>query len=280
MSYIRWLKQFLIKSYSTIKSWNRSLQKKYFIIFITNALKIRMKEKERSVNLNGDKIIIPNNIPWVYILQELFVFDLYKRLHWLDHILDLGWYIWDSWLYLSKYNKKVTVFESDPTVFIFLQKNLSSIDNVDYYNKAVIAKERNIFITKNTLSRWTLLEKDDKNKETIKINTINISNILKENKFDWLKMDIEGWEYEIIEYLLENNIFPFKKGFIELHFTSKEIEKQSKICIDLIEFFCKNKFMFESFDNDWKYISNIDAIHAIKTKALTYSPINIYFETL
>lgn len=51
----------------------------------------------------------------------------------------------------------------------------------------------------------------------IKVESINIIKILSEKNFDWIKMDIEWAEYECLDKMIENDIFNFKKGFIEFH---------------------------------------------------------------
>ncbi|MBP7847636.1 FkbM family methyltransferase [Patescibacteria group bacterium] len=66
--------------------------------------------------------------------------------------------------------------------------------------------------------------------------TITLAQLLKDNTFDALKMDIEGGEYPLLTYMIEQDIFPFTKGFIELHFTPEEHKTQYALFLKFASF--------------------------------------------
>jgi hypothetical protein len=51
----------------------------------------------------------------------------------------------------------------------------------------------------------------------IKTKNINMIELLKKKHFDWFKLDIEWGEYEILQSIIDNKLFNFKKWIIEFH---------------------------------------------------------------
>ncbi len=197
----------------------------YNYFFINKLLKI---EKDCSIIIKGNIFCFPNaNVPYA-VLEEVFAEEVYKNLKGLDLVLDFGSYLGDSSVYLAMHNKRVISYEAHPKNYVYVKKNLKGLNNVKCYNKAVVASN------KKQISFYNSQDYDwggntrklfNKNKK-ITVETEHISKILKENKnADGLKMDIEGSEFEVLEYFIRHQeVFNFRKGYIEFHFSGKNKE--------------------------------------------------------
>lgn len=115
---------------------------RYFKCFIPNT--IFWIKKDISIKIQWHTIIFPNEA-WVqWVLMETFMRDLFKDMHWLVKVLDIWWFIWESSIYLSIYNKEVYTYELSPTNFKYLEKNCFWIKNIQYFNWCVWISEKNI----------------------------------------------------------------------------------------------------------------------------------------
>jgi FkbM family methyltransferase len=91
---------------------------------------------------------------------------------------------------------KVYAFEPDKTNFSYLQKNAAGLKNVILMNKAVSDKTGTI-----TLYQSDLLNVDHKTyatndyTSTTEIECVAIDDIIPEHKVDFIKIDIQGYEY-------------------------------------------------------------------------------------
>lgn len=91
---------------------------------------------------------------------------------------------------------KVYAFEPDKTNYNYLMKNAGHLKNVVFYNKAVSDKTEKI-----TLYHSDLLNVDHKTyatenyTNTTEIDGVAIDDIIPEHKVDFIKIDIQGYEY-------------------------------------------------------------------------------------
>lgn len=222
-----------------------------------------------SIKLGKNRIIIPNSIQVLAILDEIFIRNIYKKIFWCDIVLDLGAYIGETALYLSERNKKVIAFEVANDNFTLIKKNCANKKNIVCIQKAVCgnSKVKNIIFTQDYDYSYNAgTEKDIQDiKKTYSVECDFIWNIIKRYKPDGIKMDIEGAEREILKYLIISRDFQtFKKGIIELHFRNDEDHKTYKT---LIQYLNTNDYHYELFNNDWD-----TSKHDNKTRLL-----NIYF---
>lgn len=116
-----------------------------------------------------------------------------------DVVLDIGANIGFYTKILSALvgkNGKVYAFEPDKTNFSYLQKNAGNLKNVDLINKAVSDKTGTI-----TLYQSDLLNVDHKTYETKdytskeEIESVAMDDIIPNHKVDFIKIDIQGFEY-------------------------------------------------------------------------------------
>ena len=190
--------------------------------------KILQQKSDCILNINGCRIVIPNDIIPFMVLEEIFVYEEYKYLKNLNCILDLGGFLGESAIYFAmNNNKKVIIFEPDPTNFKYLVKNVSQFNNIEYYNFAVVNGEKHcseelIYYKSDEFDYggniYNMYNKTNK----IKVKSIDIDKIINKYDFDGIKMDIEGGEFEILEYFINNkDNFKFYRGYIEIHFEGK-----------------------------------------------------------
>lgn len=106
-----------------------------------------------------------------------------------------------------KYFKKNFDYNLYDKKFIFYEKGLwNEKTNLNFYSsdsKADINSDE--YIISNTISNY------NKSKNSIKIETTTISEIMRENKIEFfflIKLDIEGSELEVINHIYKKNIKP------------------------------------------------------------------------
>lgn len=169
----------------------------------------------------GKKIFFTHGLAFLNNIKELFRSNcyLFNTSNSSPRILDCGAYIGLSIIYFKSIYPaaKITAFEADPGIYNILTKNIASFGLVDVelINKAVWNEETELTFYADNLMTGSLVTKNNDQSNEIKINTTRLINYLSV-KIDFLKLDVEGAEYEIlkdIQYDLHN----VDKIFIEYH---------------------------------------------------------------
>lgn len=215
------------------------------------------------------RIKFPNKI-WVsYVLMEIFIYKVFSKMHWLDRVLDIGGFIWESALYLSEYNKEVECYELSQANFNYLQENCKNKSNIIYHN-AWVTVLYDDYIEYDDASGVdsTVKTKSGTSKYIIKIKNVNILTLLKNKHFDWLKLDIEWWEYEILPSILNNTLFHFKKWIIEFH--DLDISDKLSFLKKFIAYLLENWYTYGLLTNENRKIQ-LSNLHNVKY-------CNVYFE--
>lgn len=194
-----------------------------------NWLKIRRLKyssltKIKTYNLKNRKVYFRNGIELLHSLREIFVCEIYKMRSGDEHpyIIDCGANIGLSILFLKNQfpNSNILAFEPDEYNFKLLQKNTKELQNVTILKKAIW--KENGFIDfhdsgsqSSHISPVTSLKANNvKRIETIRLKDLLIKPI------EFLKIDIEGAEYEVLkdcsqELKMVKNIFIEYHGFFE-----------------------------------------------------------------
>jgi FkbM family methyltransferase len=154
-------------------------------------------------NLSGSKIEFNNGPELLHSLQEIFVDDIYK-IHFntsSPYIIDCGANIGLSVIYLkTQYPQaRIIAFEPDPVNFKFLEKNIrsSKFTDVELRNEAIWKDNSTLeFVSDGTLGSKLVADADNSN--IIKVKATRLKDLL-DQKVDFLKMDIEGAEYEVLK---------------------------------------------------------------------------------
>lgn len=136
---------------------------------------------------------------------------------------------------------KIIAIEADPEIFGCLKKNIliNSINNIIPLNYAVFDKKETVSLYRSTLSSPTNSLEKIPNAQKIDVQANSLDNIFDElnlDKVDWIKIDVEGVEKQVLDgatKIFEKNLK--LKLIIEVH--KKELEP-------IIENFLK-KYNFE-----------------------------------
>ncbi|WP_192350916.1 FkbM family methyltransferase [Algoriphagus sp. Y33] len=138
--------------------------------------------------------------------KELFQDELYKFNPAISEngvILDCGANMGLSVLYFSLHypNHQIIAFEPDETIFEILQENVRNfnLSNVTLHRKAVWTEEAELTFHSDGGMGGTIDHiYQDTNESITKVNAVPLADWLTD-KVDFLKIDIEGAEYEVLE---------------------------------------------------------------------------------
>ena len=169
---------------------------------------------------SGSEIEFNNGPELLHSLQEIFVDDIYKIEFSTPtpFILDCGANIGLSVLYhKQRYpGASVVAFEPDVTNFELLQKNIRAftLQDVELRNEAVWKENTTLeFVSDGTLG--SKLNAEGNGKQVIQVKATRLKDLLN-RKVDFLKMDIEGAEYEVLKDCAQD-LHMVDHLFIEFH---------------------------------------------------------------
>jgi len=184
--------------------------------------KLRNKKRFKTckARVNGWDLTIPDSASFLYSYSEIFVDNIYKFESSVANpkILDLGANIGLSILFFKGLypNSEITGFEPDPNIFEYLKKNIhgNGFEDVKLINKAVWKKDAVLNFHADGADGGYVV--DSKSENLVEVEAVDVRNLLRENKFDYLKMDIEGAEDEVFP-ACKDYLSNFKHIFIEYH---------------------------------------------------------------
>lgn len=169
-------------------------------------------------------------------------------------IIDCGANIGMAVLYFKHLypNARIIAFEPNPHAFRILQKNIqvNKLQNVQAYNLGISSEKGEIDFylaehDKGSL-RGAIIESRG-GKESISIKTEKLSDYLKKDQFDLVKIDVEGAEWGILQDLSATNTFSKTEQFIiEYH---HNVAGQNNLFSDFLR-------PFEQYGFDYKMISS------------------------
>lgn len=197
----------------------------------------------------GYKIHWLNYSTLVWLFLEIFMRNEYKFNPSKNDpkILDLGANIgmatiYFKWLYP---NSKIISFEPDKKHFQVLKDNTldNDLSDVEYYEKAVTNYTGKItFYTDDKASFTMSTKKWRMSKIETVVDCISISEVIKKQAVDLLKMDIEWWELDVLKELdVSWNIKYIKEMIIEYHHNIKGDSMSFADFLDILE---KNWFKY------------------------------------
>ena len=154
---------------------------------------------------------------------EIYQFSTLKK---NPVILDCGANIGISTLYfaLNYPTSSIYAFEPDKTIFDLLNKNINDnkLTNIVAYNDAIWTEDCTLSFS-NKGSEASQI--DMSGLSSTKVNAIKFSNFLsKQEHIDFVKMDIEGAEFEVIMDCA-NQLHKIENLFLEYHGTCDETHK-------------------------------------------------------
>ena len=189
---------------------------------------------------NRYKIIFKDPKAFLYSVKELFVEEIYKFKAQDDtpYILDCGSYICTSILFFkTQYpNAKILAFEPDNSNFELLNNNIKNWDlkDIEIQNAAIWIDNLGVnFIADGNMASKIDESNNTAHNENQKTKSVRLKDLLTE-KIDFLKIDIEGAEYEVLVDC-ESKLSFVENLFIEYHGNYNEMYKLNKILNILIE---------------------------------------------
>jgi len=214
----------LLKCIKLFKNWYVypliyfKLTKKEYVVFETkNGLKIKIR-------VNSTDLMA---LTHVWIIQEYYKENFTIKSN--DTIIDVGAHIGLFALFASQFCKKGKIFCFEPIKenYELLLENikLNNIENIFPYNVAVTKTTSHVKIFRNDDESGHSMFLDNENFVTVDSKSLN--DIFLENEIhncDFLKLDCEGAEYEIIDSILPDLIKKIKKTVIEYHLADKKPE--------------------------------------------------------
>ena len=185
--------------------------------FVLNFFKLLPPNKTHTHNLLGHKTFFQGGLEYLTGLKEIFIDEIYEQqLPEQAFILDCGAHIGLSVIYLKSIcpSAKIICFEPDQTNYKNLQKNILShnLKDVVANNEAVWIENTELnFIQQGDMS--SKLGGDGAN--SVKVKAVRLKDFLNQ-KIDFLKLDIEGAEYQVLKDIRQNLQY-VQKMFVEYH---------------------------------------------------------------
>ncbi len=218
----------LVLNFFYAKNYPGTLSTKISIYTTLNRLFIKslLKKNEKGIiteQILGFKISAFNYEQLRLLFEEMFITEQYRFTSPNQNplIIDCGANIGIASLYFKlKYpNCSVIAYEPDPDSYQLLVKNIKQNDlkNITTKNVGLAEKEGTItFYTGDVKGDLTssIVKGRSSGAQSFKIKTEQLSSVLKANKCDLIKMDIEGAESEVIKDLEENNALHLCPNYI------------------------------------------------------------------
>ena len=193
--------------------------------FTLSRLRSRLRNLPRyrdcQVKFNSWNLSVPDATSFLPSYKEIFLDRIYQfeSESTAPKILDIGANIGLSVLFFKQLypQAKITAYEADPRIFNYLQKNVreNNYQDVELINKAVWHENTTLnFISEGADGGHISL--NDCSQINLEIPAIDIAEILKDNQFEFIKMDIEGAE-EFVLPRCQGLLDEVRFMFIEYH---------------------------------------------------------------
>lgn len=186
----------------------------------------------------GITVVFTDPLSFLHAIKEIFVDEIYlfKTKNPQPLILDCGGYIGLSALFFKLHfpQSKIIVFEPDSKNFKLAKENFESwnFTDIELYEKAIWTNNSYIeFYESNSMA--SSVHPLQTGGKLVKVPAIRLKDFLQQ-KVDFLKMDIEGAEYEVMLDIKEN-LSNVDKMFVEYHGYYNEMYKLNSVLNILTE---------------------------------------------
>ena len=204
MGLIYQIKHKLIEKREEYFLWRKYIKKPRFTQY-----KVRFKNKT---------FVIPDAQSFAAQVWEIFADDIYRFESDNDTplIYDIGANIGMSVFYFKRLfkNAKIKAYEADKDIFVILQQNTADLTDIELHNNAVWINDDELSFFSQGADGGSLITAAE---TTQKIKAVRLKTLLdNEAHIDFLKMDIEGAETEVI-LDSKDTLHKIDKLFIEYH---------------------------------------------------------------
>jgi len=206
--------------------YNRIIDK-FTAFWILNILYIKSRirpnpKKEITFKIFKFKVTAYSYATLFYLFKEIFL----NREYYFESakpdlkIIDCGANIGMSVLYFKSIypDCSIIAFEPNPFVFSLLKKNIeqNNLKGITLYNIGLSDENKveEFFLSENKGSLTGSLNKDRGGENTIKIKTEKLSDYLKTDMFDLVKMDVEGSETIVLNELKNSKVIRNSRRYI------------------------------------------------------------------
>lgn len=194
------------------------IRKKNIIYKLKNGIRYKVRPK------TTDRFII--NEIWIHKIYNPPGFEINKN----DLVVDIGGHIGIfTILAAKKANRgKVYVFEPSPENFELLVENvkLNNASNVYAVNKAVSNKseKKKLFISQGSNKGSTSFYKNEDSGQETEVQALSFKKLIKKlnSKINFLKIDCEGTEYDILFNIGKPILNKIEKISMEYHYINKD----------------------------------------------------------
>lgn len=231
---------------------NFATKTKIFRILISLYLKKSRKSynNEVSHNILGYKVYAYSYKTLFYLFQEIFISEDYffKTDSTEPKIIDCGSNIGMAILYFKRLypNSHITAFEPNPHAFKLLKKNVeeNNLKDVKIFNSGLSSENGTLAFylgdDKGGLTGSLVYGRGGTN--VLEVNTIKLSETIIKENYDFIKMDVEGAENDIVKDIYENNCLNNSSQYvIEYH---HNIDNEKGRLLQFLEKFEKNGFSY------------------------------------
>jgi len=159
---------------------------------------------------------------------------------------------------VSQFNVNIELFDPSPTAEKTMELGENKIEKIHFYPVGFSGKSGTVQFAHPEQEQEGSFRIPGKNDVSVGFQCRNLSSLMKErghSKVDLLKMDIEGFEYEVIDSILQDSL-DIKQICVEFHHFMPSIKRKKtlKAIADLkasgFVLFYKTRFDYSFYKND------------------------------
>ena len=180
-----------------VKNFLHRLSKKYIFEKKYDQLVVYSFDSvSTEINLNG---IYEKN--FLFFLKNYLKDNMYNTEN--EIAVDIGAYIGNHSIFLSKIYKKILSFEPHPLSFKILQLNCENFPNINIFNYACSNINKKSFLRQKHTNIGGSFISDGSNPRDVRVTLVQLDNFLKnlnpKEKIGLIKIDVEGHEIETLK---------------------------------------------------------------------------------
>ena len=207
----------------------------------------RIKESPRytftRVQFLGHELGIVDNASFLEMIKELFAEEIYdfEAKTELPYIIDCGANVGLSVIYFKRLYPKsqIVAIEADPNIYKILKQNvdLYNLTDVQCINSAVWTNSETVNFAAE--GSWGGYLSSEINSNNIEVKALDLRKLIN-RKIDFLKIDIEGAETEVLIHTQDLIVKYVENLFFEWHSLTQEPQQLGKI----LDYFSNNGFRY------------------------------------